>query len=721
MATELAKAYVQIVPSAKGIKGKLSEIMNQEADSAGKTSGSKFSAAMGGMMKGAGAMAAAAIGTATAGVTALTKAAVSGAADFEQLWGGVQKLYGASGQSLEEYAQSVGKTSTEAKEEWEGLNRAQMEVLNNAKEAYKTSGLDMNTYMEQATGFSAALVSSLGGDTMKAAEMTDVAMRAISDNVNTFGSDIGAVTNAFMGFSKQNFTMLDNLKLGYGGTKTEMERLIADASKMTDVQKELNLTVKDGDMSFSNIVAAIQVMQENMGIAGTTLKEAEGTISGSLEMVKASWGNFVSELAMGSGDLPDAIEALVESATSLFKNVTPVIETALSSIGLAIEEIAPVIGERLPPMIESLMPSLVSAVESLLSSLGSALPGLLESLISMLPGLLDTVINVLLQNLPALINVAVEAMLILANGIAQSLPTLIPQIVDVVLTIVDTLTSNIDLMVEAAIALIEGLTLGIIQAVPILIAKVPEIVVKLVEAFVKNVPLLLRAVGESIMQLINTLGSYIGPIVSKVGEIGAQAIAAFKKWLAELPTSMAYGAGQAIAGFALAIAQLPSKISEVTNKAIQKIKEFGKKLVDEGPEKAKAFVKDFLTALKELPKGLYDAGVAAVENLWKGLSEKWTWLKEQVAGLASSLMKGIKDKFSSESAKSGGSSGSSSKSASSAVKSTAVQNVSSLKAATVNNETSNTFNNTITVNGAQDPEAWTQGFVRTLKREARMA
>ena len=721
MATELAKAYVQIIPSAEGIKGKLSDIMNSEAASAGKSSGSAFSSAMGGMLKGAGALTAAAIGTAVGGVTALTKAAVSGAADFEQLWGGVQKLYGTAGQSLDEYAKSVGKTSSEAEEEYNKLSRAQMEVLSNAKEAYKTSGLDMNTYMEQATGFSAALISSLGGDTMKAAEMTDTAMRAISDNVNTFGSDMSAVTNAFMGFSKQNYTMLDNLKLGYGGTKTEMERLITDASKMTDIQKELNLTVKDGDTSFANIVAAIQVMQEKMGIAGTTLKEAEGTISGSLGMLKASWANFTSELAMGSGDLPGAIDALVKSATSLFNNVTPVIETAMSSIGEALEEIAPVIGEKLPPMIEQVLPSLVSATESLLNSLGAALPGLLESVLSILPGLLDTAVNVLLQNLPALIDVAAQAMLMLANGLAQNLPTLIPQIVDIALTIVDTLTNNVDLMVEAAVALIQGLTEGMIQAIPILIARVPEIVVKIAEALVKNIPILIGAEVDAITQMINTLGSYISPVVSKIGEMGAQAVAAFKKWLAELPTNMAYGAGQAIASFAIAIEKLPSKVADVTNKAIQKVKEFGRKLIDEGPGKAKTFVNDFLTAMKELPEGLYKAGVAAVESLWKGLSEKWEWLKNQASGLASSLIKGIKDKFASEDSGSGKSGGSTNKSAASSVSSSSAQSASSLKAATVKNETSNTFNNTITVNGAQDPEAWTQGFVRTLKREARMA
>ena len=184
---------------------------------------------------------------------------------------------------------------------------------------------------------------------------------------------------------------------------------------------------------------------------------------------------------------------------------------------------------------------------------------------------------------------------------------------------------------------------------------------------------------------------------------------------------MAYGAGQAIASFALAIASLPSKVSEITSKAIQKVKEFGRKLIEEGPEKARSFVKDFVAALKELPKGLYDAGVSAVESLWKGLSEKWNWLKEKASGLAGSLIKGIKDRFESEDSGSGKSGGSSKKSTTSAITSSTARSASSLKAAPVTNETSNTFNNNITVNGAQDPEAWTEGFVRTLKREARMA
>lgn len=501
MAIELAEAYVQIVPSTKGIKGKLTSLMDGEATTAGQSSGAKFSSAFGGFIGGAAKVTAAAVGAAAAGIGALTTQAVQGYGRYEQLIGGVDKLYGTASAKVQEFAAN----------------------------AYKSSGMSANAYMESATSFSAALISSLEGDVDKAAELTDVAMRAMSDNVNVFGSDMGSVEHAFQGFAKQNYVMLDNLKLGYGGTKTEMQRLIKDASQMTDVQKQLGLTVDESSMSFANIVSAIQVMQTSMGIAGTTQKEAAGTIEGSLVSVQAAWDNLVTGLANDQADFSQLVENLVNSIVGedgggFLNNIIPRIQQAMEGIGQLIVQLAPVIGQQIPVMIDSLLPSLVSAVSSLVSSLASALPGLLTSLLSVLPNLINTCIDVLLSNLPALGEVALQAIVTLANGLTQSLPTMIPQLVEVVMAIVDTLIANVDLLVDASVALIMALAQGLITATPKLVAKAPEIVLQLQTACIRNAPKMLKAATELIMMLITGIAN----TWSKLFSTGAQIVEKIK-------------------------------------------------------------------------------------------------------------------------------------------------------------------------------------------------
>ena len=233
----------------------------------------------------------AAVGVATAATAALVKSSVAGYAEYQQMVGGVQKLYGNMGMSLEQFAEYSGKSIDDVKSQWTNLEQAQNMVLENAKNAYKTAGMSANEYMSTATSFSAALINSFGGDTIKAAERTDVAMRAISDNWNTFGGDIESIKYAFQGFAKQNYTMLDNLKLGYGGTKTEMERLIADANEYAASIGEA------GDMSiesFADVVRAIDLIQQKQGIANTTAREAASTVSGSIGSLKAAWENLLS-------------------------------------------------------------------------------------------------------------------------------------------------------------------------------------------------------------------------------------------------------------------------------------------------------------------------------------------------------------------------------------------------------------------------------------------
>ena len=313
------------------------------------------------------------VGTAIAGVTAAAgagavafgKAAVDSYASYEQLAGGVAKLYGNAGMSLEEYAKSVGKTSDEVRDEWERNDNAQSEVLRHATEAFKTSGMSMNDYMEQATSFSAALINSLGGDTAKAAEQTDVAMRAMSDNVNTFGSDMQSVQYAFQGFAKQNYTMLDNLKLGYGGTKSEMERLISDANEYAaSIGEASDLSID----SFSDIVTAIELVQEKQGIAGTTMREAMTTIEGSINSTRAAWDNLLTAIGSGdAGQIESAVSGIVDGIFGTWD------EESEKRVGGIINNVAPVV-QRVGNAVLNQIPSVAGQIGTkLMEALGSAL------------------------------------------------------------------------------------------------------------------------------------------------------------------------------------------------------------------------------------------------------------------------------------------------------------------------------------------------------------
>lgn len=360
--------------------------LNSAEDSANAI-GPKIGAALATVAK----IGAAALAAGAAGVVALTKSAVDNYGEYEQLVGGVQKLYGNMGQSVEEYAKANNQSVSEVKSKWQELEDAQNTVLKNAQAAYATAGMSANEYMDTATSFSAALISSLDGDTQKAAELTDVAMRAISDNYNTFGGDMENVTNAFKGFSKQNYTMLDNLKLGYGGTKTEMERLIADANEYAKANGQAaDLSID----SFADIVTAIELVQEKQNIAGTTAREASSTIQGALGMTKSAWDNLVTGLGDSEADITQLIDNLVSSATTAFGNILPVAMQALEGIGQLVQQAAPIIAAELPGLVNTLIPSVVAAAAQLVMAIVSALPALIQTLITSIPIVIQAIVGV---------------------------------------------------------------------------------------------------------------------------------------------------------------------------------------------------------------------------------------------------------------------------------------------------------------------------------------
>lgn len=383
MAGQIAEAYVQIIPTTDGIASRIAKGLGDNGASGGKTFASRFIGAAGGVIGTFAKVTGAALAAGAGAVATLTTSAVRGYADYEQLAGGVQKLFGDASDQMMTYAQN----------------------------AYMSAGMSANQYMAQSTSFAAALIQSYGGDTARAASQADKAMRAISDNFNTFGGDIANVQNAFQGFAKQNYTMLDNLKLGYGGTQSEMQRLVADANAYAkSIGQAGNLSIKN----FGDIVEAIDLIQQKQNIAGTTAREAATTITGSWMMTKAAWSNLITAFGDKNADLSVYFDALTSSAETTFRNILPVAERALTGIGDVIGNLAPVIGEKIPALIGEVLPGVMGAASSLISSVSTALP-------EMMGPITDSIIAAAPQ--------IIEGGIVLFSSLATGLIAAIPQIV----------------------------------------------------------------------------------------------------------------------------------------------------------------------------------------------------------------------------------------------------------------------------------------------------
>lgn len=494
---EIAKAYVQIIPSTEGIEGSLEKALGGEANKAGNNAGKKAGGAFSSAMGAAAKVGVAAVGAASTAAAGFVKSAVDGYGEYQQLVGGVETLFGTGGATLDQYAASVNKSASEVAEEYTRLQDAQNKVLDNASNAFATAGMSANDYMETVTSFSASLLQSVEGDTVKAADIADMAIIDMSDNANKMGTSMESIQNAYQGFAKQNYTMLDNLKLGYGGTKSEMERLLEDAGRLSGIEYNID--------SLSDVYEAIHVVQQEMGIAGTTGKEAASTIQGSMSSVMAAWSNLTTGMATEGADIDKLINDFVSNLGTFAENMLPTIETALSGLAGVVSKLAPIIAQELPKLIETALPGLLSAGVEVIKALAQ---GILDSLPTLMPTVVEVILQLgqmLIEMAPQLIEAAAEIILQLAMGLAQALPTLIPTIVEVILTIQEYLVDNIDLLVDAAIELMKGLGIGFIKAIPILVEKIPIIISKLISAIVENGPRLLSAGKELIMNIATGL------------------------------------------------------------------------------------------------------------------------------------------------------------------------------------------------------------------------
>ena len=498
---------------ARGIKSVIGSVKNMNESMKDATnSASKMSSVMKGIgssaIKVGKGLAVAGAAAATA-VTALISKSVGAFADYEQLTGGVETLFGAGGRSVEEYAQSVGKSVSDIQGKYDSLMSAQNAVLENANKAYMTAGMSANEYMDTVTGFSASLISSLGGDTNKAADYANSALVDMSDNANKMGTDMESIKNAYQGFAKQNYTMLDNLKLGYGGTQEEMKRLLSDAEKLTGQRYDIS--------SFADITQAIHAIQTQMDITGTTAKEASTTISGSWGSLKAAFQNVLVGLTTGGDMFDQSLDALINTAVTFGQNIIPAIKGALSGVGYLIEGLAPVIGETIPPLINDLAPTLANSAVSLISSL----------------------VNGLTQNATQFSECLSNMIIVAVAGISTVVPQLLDAASKIVSNLMQGLTNSMPQIVNGAVTLIEGLVNGLVNNIPLLIMGAVQLVASLANGLIANLPRIIDAGVNLITGIVSASYSMMPQIIQNgmqlVVNLAVGLVRAIPQLIAALP------------------------------------------------------------------------------------------------------------------------------------------------------------------------------------------
>lgn len=524
---------------------------------------------------------------AVVGVTAAATAigtigtkAIQAYADYEQLVGGVETLFKDSQDKVMEYANN----------------------------AYKTAGLSANEYMETVTSFSASLLQSLDGDTSAAAEKANLALTDMSDNANKMGTDMTSIQNAYQGFAKANYTMLDNLKLGYGGTQAEMQRLLEDAEKISGIKYDIS--------SYADIVDAIHVVQTEMGITGTTAKEAASTIQGSFGMVKAAWQNLVTGLADPDQDLGTLVGNFTDSIVVAGNNLIPRIQELLPRIVEAISALMGTVSTQLPAILGSTLPSLIEGASNLVTGLMSALPEILTVLGDIAPTAIGILIPALLELLPEIVQTGIDVIASLAQGIADALPELIPAATEAIIKIVDTLTNpdNIGKLVDAALAIIIALTDGLLNALPKLLEAAPKIIENLYTALRNNFPKIVTSGYEILTSLVNGIVSSIPKLIASAKTLVEQLMQTIIANLPQIITS----------GFEIIVALVSGLISAIPE------------LVAAIPDLIKSIVDTFMG---------YDWGSIGsniVDGIKNGFLRMWESLKRAVSDMVNGLVSGVK-------------------------------------------------------------------------------
>lgn len=494
---------------------------------------------------------AAAVGAASAGVAALGTACINAYADYEQLVGGVETLFKDSADTIQTYADN----------------------------AYKTAGLSANEYMETVTSFSASLLQSLDGDTEKAAAAADLAITDMADNANKMGTAMESIQYAYQGFAKQNYTMLDNLKLGYGGTKEEMQRLLADAEKLSGVKYDLS--------SYADIVEAIHVIQTEMGITGTTAKEASTTIQGSVASMKAAWANLMVGMADDTQDFDLLLSNFIESIGTVADNLLPRIGIVIEGMGKLVAGLAPEIASALPTLTNELLPNLVELGVQSISALVQGIQENGDSLAAGALSIVGTLAEGIAELLPMVADTAASLVVSLADGLTESLPDIIPIAIETISTLVENLTENANTIIDAGIQIILALGEGLIAALPQLIETVPQIVINIANVINDNAPKLVDTALYLITRLAVGLVQAIPTLVANIPKIIEAIVDAFMafQWLnlgKQLIDGVANGVKKAGESMATAAKNTFSKFKSklVGVEVASELKNIGKHIID---------------------------------------------------------------------------------------------------------------------------------------------
>ena len=491
MATELGTAYVQIIPSAEGIKGMIQKAMGAEVASSGEQAGTSFMSGF----KGAALKIAAALGIGAAIKAGIT-AALSEGASLQQSLGGIETLF----------------------------KDSKAQVVKYADEAYRTTGLSANAYMENVTGFSASLLQSLGGDTAKAAEVANMAMIDMADNSNKMGTSMESIQTAYQGFAKQNYTMLDNLKLGYGGTKEEMQRLLSDAEKLTGTKYDIN--------NLNDVYQAIHTIQDNLDITGTTAKEASTTFTGSFNSMKAAAHNLLGDLALGE-DVEPALIALADTAKTFFvDNFLPMLWNVVKGVpdilASAFELTSAAIGENLGSIMESVPELLQMGSDMVLGIYNSALEAIPE-LLNIVSDIVNELVESFMQNLPSIFQTGTDFVFQLIDGLIQAAPGLLQAGIDLISSLLQTIYSNAPQFINSGFEVIRNLISGIIHRIPDIVNTGVNMITNLVTTIWNNLPQILDAGVKIISSLIKGIAQMIPEVLGKIANMGGEIVSNLSK------------------------------------------------------------------------------------------------------------------------------------------------------------------------------------------------
>ena len=591
----------------------------------GETSG--LQSAMGSAISAVGKFSAAAVAAGATAVAALTKSAVESYADYEQLVGGVETLFKDSAGIVQEYAAN----------------------------AFQTAGLSANDYMETVTGFSASLLQSVGGDTEEAARIADQAITDMADNANKMGSSMESIQNAYQGFAKQNYTMLDNLKLGYGGTKQEMERLLADAEKLSGVHYDIS--------NLNDVYEAIHVIQGELGITGTTAEEASTTIQGSAAAMKAAWQNMLTGIADENANFDGLINNLVKSVETFAKNIIPRVEQALKGVGKLVSGLAPIIVQELPNLISEILPSFIEAIMSIVDSIIGIIPELLPVVLEAITEIGMEVINSLSEILPEILQAVIDGVIQVANTISENLPQIVAALTQGLLQLVQVIIDNMPQFLQAALQLFISIQEAIFQAMPIIIAALPQLITGIVDFIVGAIPQLIQAYIQLLSSLVDALPEIIAAIVAALPQIIDGIITALLEGLpliiqcgVQLFIALIQNIGEIISGIAKALPDLIAGIVEAILEHLPEIIECGVQLFIALIENLPTIIVELVKAVPQIIQALLEAfgegvskfgemGVNLVKGLWNGFKSKLDefftnakqWFSNGVAKIKKSL------------------------------------------------------------------------------------